>query len=116
MCVGAHTSAGAAIFMQIGGENFQKCQCRCVRKSPFFRQKNIFLDFFLKKCAGPGEKTGGALICVVTTFWGIPHSIVAMVFTAADFFPEFSHIVGLTFFCRELPTHAGSLIVPQIVG
>ena len=25
-----------------------------------------------------------ALICVVTTFWGIPHNVVAMVFTAAD--------------------------------
>ena len=24
------------------------------------------------------------LICVVTTFWGIPHNVVAMVFTAAD--------------------------------
>ena len=115
MCVGAHTSAGAAIFMQIGGENFQKCQCRCVRKSPFFRQKNIFLDFFLKKCAGPGEKTGGALICVVTTFWGIPHKVVAMIFTAADSFFRISPYCRIDNLLSGVTHNEGSSIVPQIV-
>ena len=75
-CARTRTRAGAAIFVQIGAENFPELACRCVPKS-FLRYVSaqarphihssffstffsIFmqLNFFLEKLVGAGSKSG----------------------------------------------------------
>ena len=58
----------------------------------------------------------GALICVVTTLWGIPHNVVTMVFTAADSFFRISPYCRIDNFFSGVTHNAGFFTVLQIVG
>ena len=60
--------------------------------------------------------TANTLICVVTTFWGIPHNVVTIVFTAADSFFRIFPYCRIDNFWGGVTHNAGSLIVPQIAG
>ena len=62
------------------------------------------------------KRLANTLICVVTTFWGIPHNVIAMVFTAADSFFRISPYCRIDNFLPGVTHNAGFFTVPQIVG